>query len=164
MIFLNETKTVPRTVPVIEPLKVMFQEYIKLAGVTDSLFEFNTRNIWEQAFNRWLDRAGIQKRVGLTPYSFRRTFITNTLQNNAVLFDVQSLVGHQSAESTQVYYFPSRDSKIKAIKKLSLLSSEITLDDVHNLLLEYLSGFASESLRHELKKDGNSVVLRVWVS
>lgn len=161
MIFLQDTKTTPREIPIPKSLHDMFTSYINIANITDSMFRFRSRNVWEQSFNRWLGRAGIIKRKGLTVYSFRRTFITDTLQNDAVLFDVQSVVGHRSSETTQEYYFPNRRSKLKAIKKHTLLCNDTSIDDLYNQLVEWLAGYASSDLRHEITKNGSSIVLKI---
>lgn len=163
MIILTETKTVGRSIPITDSLAVLFQQYIDLVKPPDKIFDITSRHSWEGVFNGWLKRADITKRVGLSTYSFRRTFITNTLQNNAVLFDVQNIVGHKSAETTQVYYFPSRASQVKAIKKLSLLKDEKTIKDIHSELMEYVSTAPTGSYNLKLDEKRGRILLEIIV-
>lgn len=83
---------------------------------------------------------GITKKVA--PYSFRHSFITNSLGNGADLFAVQDIVGHTSAQTTRMYYHGNISLMKKALQKLPLVVARQNpvelIDTMNNLIDEFL--------------------------
>ena len=53
------------------------------------------------AFNTWVKRLGIQKKVSI--HSLRHAFATHLLEDGATIFQIKELLGHASLNSTAVY-------------------------------------------------------------
>lgn len=134
--FRNTKTGDTRVIPIVEPLLVVLSPYIHLAQLSDCRVLFPKRGKNEAItpkllsihFNRRLELARIPKRDGLTPYSFRHSFCTRMLSTgggNASLYDVQAIVGHKSAETTQIYAHPDLDSLHQAIRRLPLAKKHL---------------------------------------
>jgi integrase len=87
-----------------------------------------------------LEILGITKKVA--PYSFRHSFITNSLGNGADLFAVQDIVGHTSAQTTRMYYHGNINLMKKALHKLPLVvarqNPEELIETMNSLIDEFL--------------------------
>lgn len=76
-------------------------------------------NAW---FDRAVKRAGIDKKI--TFHKMRSTYACKLVQNGASLFDVQNLLGHSSATTTQVYAgLVATDVSKKAVGILNRLNT-----------------------------------------
>jgi site-specific recombinase XerD len=53
------------------------------------------------AFNTWVKRIGIQKKVSI--HSLRHAFATHLLEGGATIFQIKELLGHASLSSTAIY-------------------------------------------------------------
>lgn len=96
-----------RIVPIGQPALKAIQRYRQAAGVqTGPLFisklrkRMGVRSIWEM-MRKNLQRAGIP--IPATPHKLRHSFATHLLDNGADLRSVQSLLGHASLSTTQIY-------------------------------------------------------------
>lgn len=146
-IHVHHTKTGrPRTVPLIEPNYSSLCEYLKHI---DGIFAFpvdkyRLKHIkdmdWLMDWRRRKVKCGIMKDA--KPYSLRHSYITNTLQNGAVLFDIQDNVGHSSADTTKEYYHGNLELMRKAAQKLPLAQNHVNpreiVTQVCHLIDEFL--------------------------
>ncbi|MCB1172527.1 MAG: site-specific tyrosine recombinase XerD [Leptospiraceae bacterium] len=78
-------------------LKERFSEYFFVSKKGDCL---NRKSVW-RLLKKYLSRTGIKKTV--TPHTFRHSFATHLIENNADLRSVQELLGHIDISTTQVY-------------------------------------------------------------
>ncbi len=118
---LTDTKTnTPRNVPIAECLINDLREYIKTVK-GKYIFACNngtppTDVEWGRRFHDRLKRLGI-KRLRLTPYSFRHSFITRLLDEDINIFKVQKIVGHKKIDTTVNYTHLTTKDIISALKK-----------------------------------------------
>ena len=102
-----------RLVPVGEKCLVVLKQYLKDARplikknrVSNYLFlskksdHLNRKSVWH-FLHKYLDRTNIKKNI--TPHTFRHSFATHLLENNADLRSVQELLGHVDITTTQIY-------------------------------------------------------------
>ena len=84
-------------------------------------------------FTNRLKRLGIKYKY--TPHTFRGAFMTRNLRNGAVLFDVQDIVGHTSADTTKIYYRGGIDSQKELMKNdpanINKLSAQLIYTNRH---------------------------------
>lgn len=103
--------------PVIMDLVANYVKNLESKYLFCSAFD-NSKPMSENAyltdFRQRLERLGIKKPV--VPYSFRHSLATRLLENDALLFTVQDILGHSSPNTTRIYYHGSLKSQEKAIK------------------------------------------------
>lgn len=78
-------------------LKNKMSDYFFISKKGDSL---NRKSVW-RLLKKYLARTDITKTV--TPHTFRHSFATHLIENNADLRSVQELLGHIDISTTQVY-------------------------------------------------------------
>lgn len=78
-------------------LKERFSDYLFISKKGDYL---NRKSVW-RLLKKYLSRTGIKKIV--TPHTFRHSFATHLIENNADLRSVQELLGHIDISTTQIY-------------------------------------------------------------
>lgn len=78
-------------------LKNRFSEYLFISKKGDFL---NRKSVW-RLLKKYLARTKIKKDI--TPHTFRHSFATHLIENNADLRSVQELLGHIDISTTQVY-------------------------------------------------------------
>jgi len=71
--------------------------YLFISKKGDSL---NRKSVW-RLLKKYIERTNIRKVV--TPHTFRHSFATHMIENNADLRSVQELLGHIDISTTQVY-------------------------------------------------------------
>ncbi len=96
-----------RVVPVGDPALRAIQKYRQAAGVNagplfinKSRRRLSTRNM-QESLKRYLDFAGIPRTISM--HKLRHSFATHMLDAGADLRSVQSLLGHASLSTTQIY-------------------------------------------------------------
>jgi integrase/recombinase XerC len=96
-----------RLVPVGAPALEAIQKYRTQAGVhSGPLFlsklrkRMTARSVW-MTLKKYLDETTIQ--LPVTPHKLRHSFATHLLDNGADLRSVQTLLGHESLSTTQIY-------------------------------------------------------------
>lgn len=80
-----------------EILKNRYSEYLFISKKGDFL---NRKSVW-RLLKKYLARTEIKKVV--TPHTFRHSFATHLIENNADLRSVQELLGHIDISTTQIY-------------------------------------------------------------
>ncbi len=78
-------------------LKSRYSEYLFISKKGDFL---NRKSVW-RLLKKYLARTNIKKVV--TPHTFRHSFATHLIENNADLRSVQELLGHIDISTTQIY-------------------------------------------------------------
>ncbi len=78
-------------------LKNRFSDYLFISKKGDYL---NRKSVW-RLLKKYMARTSIKKIV--TPHTFRHSFATHLLENNADLRSVQELLGHIDISTTQIY-------------------------------------------------------------
>lgn len=78
-------------------LKSRFSDYLFISKKGDYL---NRKSVW-RLLKKYLLRTNIRKVV--TPHTFRHSFATHLIENNADLRSVQELLGHIDISTTQIY-------------------------------------------------------------
>ncbi len=78
-------------------LKNRFSDYLFISKKGEFL---NRKSVW-RLLKKYIDRTDIKKSV--TPHTFRHSFATHLIENNADLRSVQELLGHIDISTTQVY-------------------------------------------------------------
>jgi integrase/recombinase XerC len=96
-----------RLVPVGAPALEAIQKYRAQAGVhSGPLFlsklrkRMTARSVW-MTLKKYLNETTIQ--LPVTPHKLRHSFATHLLENGADLRSVQTLLGHESLSTTQIY-------------------------------------------------------------
>lgn len=78
-------------------LKNRYSDYLFISKKGDYL---NRKSVW-RLLKKYMSRTSIKKVV--TPHTFRHSFATHLLENNADLRSVQELLGHIDISTTQIY-------------------------------------------------------------
>ncbi len=103
-----------RVVFISDTAQKALKEYLsKRADVDEALFPLTPRSI-ERIVKYYAIKAGISKKV--TPHILRHCFATDLLSNGADLRSVQSLLGHSSITTTQIYTHVT-DKQLREIHK-----------------------------------------------
>lgn len=102
-----------RLVPFGEQSRIVLADYLKnsrevILRDRESEFMFiskkgeglNRKSVW-RLLKKYIARTGITKTV--TPHTFRHSFATHLIENNADLRSVQELLGHLDISTTQIY-------------------------------------------------------------
>ena len=117
-----------RFVPIIETT----QKYINIyknevrnnitvkAGHEDTLFlnrrgKQLTRAMIFTIIKQLAERIGLKKRI--SPHTFRHSFATHLLQNDADLRSIQLMLGHESITTTEIYVHMDKSHLTKVIEK-----------------------------------------------
>lgn len=153
-----------RVVPVPKIIRQDVYPYIK--DKEDKIFNVSYRAILKE-FHRRIDELGIKRDV--TPYSLRHSFITR-LVGEADLFDVQSIVGHKKANTTQIYVHKNLKSKRKAIKRDPLsrksLSAKEIINEIKKQVSKELEAYGineNKDITYSLSESSNGIELKISV-
>lgn len=106
---LDETKTIPRVVPISKSIRAELIHYIDnlespylFASRHSKKQQTFSRESWKQNFDKRIARLGIQ-RTNLSAHSFRHSFITRMIGQGVSLKVIQKIVGHSRIETTAGY-------------------------------------------------------------
>ncbi len=126
---LPTTKTVPRRVPIAPNLQEDLKEH--LSTCTHYLFPVPSPrgHVWRQG---WQKHFALRKKLvgltrqGLTPNSFRHSFISNLWEEATPLPDIMNIVGHRNPKTTLKYSHLGNKSAQKSILRHSLIRKHTT--------------------------------------
>ncbi|MDD7886992.1 site-specific tyrosine recombinase XerD [Flavivirga sp. 57AJ16] len=90
------------------------------AGYEDTLFlnrrgKQLTRAMVFTIVKRLAEKIGLKKKI--SPHTFRHSFATHLLQNNADLRSIQLMLGHESITTTEIYVHLDRSHLTKVVEK-----------------------------------------------
>lgn len=161
---LEETKTLPRVVPIAPNVLPLLTEYMAtLKG--KQLFEGVDNVDWHYNFHQRIKRMGI-KRINLTPYSLRHSFITALLSEDVNLFKVQKIVGHRRIDTTARYTHLVTSDMQKAMIKHPLILKQTDPRTMIKAIKEYIEGFdfgSNPRIKQLLSVDGDSLELKIEI-
>ncbi len=158
----HEQRFVPIASVLVEPLKKHIDKCTKYLfpssrgggrGVFDS-------GDWGYNFHERLKRLEI-RRSGLTPYSFRHSFITRMLDEDVNLFKVQKIVGHRRTETTAKYEHLTTKDIQKAILKHPLIRKNTDPQFVIDAVYEFIKGLNLEIVEFNNNEGLISMKMRV---
>lgn len=89
-------------------------EYTQNMKDDDVLFPMTTRGI-QKMVKRCAERAGIKKNI--SPHILRHSFATHLLEHDEGIRSVQSILGHESIATTEIYTHVSREHLKKIAKR-----------------------------------------------
>ena len=120
-----------REIPVRHDLEQFLREYIEAAQITEGrLFRTahrKTKTLTKNAMSgidicrmmkRWLKSAGLPGHF--SPHSFRVTTVTDLLEQNVPLEDVQYLAGHSDPRTTRIYDRRRRKVTRNIVERISI--------------------------------------------
>lgn len=111
---------------------------------------------WGYNFKKRIERMEI-KRKGLTPYSFRHSFITRLLEEDVNLFKVQKIVGHSRISTTAMYTHLTTKDIQKAIIKHPLILKSVNPVEMLTSLKEIIRTFGFDTSVFEIRESNKSV-------
>lgn len=107
-------------VDVIDRMKLYHNETIAKGCISDFFFvsrkkgRFDTSTI-ERIVRRSAQKAGIHRKI--TPHTLRHTFATNILRNGGDIRFIQTLLGHSSISTTEIYTHIDNDALREMFRK-----------------------------------------------
>lgn len=167
---LQHTKTsIPRVVPIAPNIQTSLRQYIE---VLEGEFLFAKRNgvpidsrNWGENFHHRIERMGI-KRMGLTPYSLRHSFITRLLEEDVNLFKVQKIVGHRNIETTAQYTHLTTKDIENAIKKHPLIRRTTEPKEILIALADLIKSFHLENdprFNYRIEENDHSIRFEAYL-
>ncbi|MFQ5606126.1 MAG: tyrosine-type recombinase/integrase, partial [bacterium] len=72
----------------------------------------------EDNMKKLVDRVGLEVHFRVTCHTLRHTFASHLNDNGEDILVIQSLLGHASPRSTQIYIHPSAERVRQALEKL----------------------------------------------
>lgn len=118
-IFLAQKTNSERVVPIHPTLESLLKPYIKGMGPDEYLFKNKAGTSYQPSMNSALDR--LKKRLGITGvnlYTFRHSVATDLLAKTGDLRAVQTILGHSSSSTTEIYAHTLEATTLNAINLL----------------------------------------------
>lgn len=142
-IIVEKSKTGPGRRIATPPAKKVIKRLFEYVDTVKSEYLFpNDQNLSKplsdgacrKEFKNRLTQLGVI--YNYTPHSFRGAFMTRNLREGAVLFDVQDIVGHKSAESTKIYYRGDIDTQRELMKRDPANTANLAPEEQFKHLIE----------------------------
>lgn len=109
-----------------------------------------------------LERLGIN--YNYTPHTFRGAFMTRNLRSGAILFDVQDIVGHTSADTTKIYYRGDIESQRELMKHDPASIQNLKDEEKLQLVIEEIkSTLNKHNFSIEMKESKKEFTLKVCI-
>jgi integrase len=141
VLYFNQTKTGSRKVPIPSLCLTELTEHCN--SHPDYLFPKMNPVYWNVNFHYRLRICKINRPI--VPYSLRHTAITTYLQTPGVnLYDVQALVGHKNAATTQIYYHSCMERLKQVVQKHPLITQTTTVEEKVRYICDLIRGLGIE--------------------
>lgn len=149
LLFTDTKINIPRNVPIPPNLIKELKTYI---STLDGKYLFPSRrggtekgvvvdNVdWHYNFHSRLKRMGL-KRIGISPYSLRHSFITRLLEEDVALFKVMKVAGHHDSRTTQHYTHLTEKDMQYAVRKHPLVRKSQDPKEILAAIHEVLHAF-----------------------
>lgn len=139
--YIKKTKTgLPRTLTIPTHLLPMVTRLLKETG-EGRLFPTVNAKSWGWNFRHIVKTQGLEKRPGLTVYSFRGRHLSALANNDLNIYKIKKIAGHKHIQSTEPYIFLDEGFLETAILKDPLnrkyASPEIILEDFKNAIMRF---------------------------
>ena len=113
-----------RTSILSDSISIVLQHYLKRCKPNYWMFEGPNRSKYSTAsvariLNAAVEKAGIRKRV--TPHMLRHSFATHLLEQGVDIRYIQTILGHESSKTTEIYTHVSTRSLAKIKSPLDLI-------------------------------------------
>ena len=113
-----------RTSILSDSISIVLQRYLKRCKPNYWMFEGSNRSKYSttsiaRILNAAVEKAGIKKRV--TPHMLRHSFATHLLEQGVDIRYIQTILGHESSKTTEIYTHVSTKSLAKIKSPLDLI-------------------------------------------
>lgn len=165
-LFIRKTKTGrPRTLKIPVNLLPMLGALLKQKK-TGKLFPTVNEKTWGYHYRRIVKKLGLEKRPGLTVYSFRRRHLSALAKNNISIFKIKYIAGHRHIKSTEPYILLNMEEEIEsalysdplnrdsADPKIIIENLQNTFENMHLENNPYLDFFMQKTVNHLVIKVG----------
>lgn len=120
----HKERTIPLALKVQYQIRAMHESIWKYAPTPAPCYAFYARDAFKPLTTRQVERIVLhaaRKAIGrrVTPHMLRHTFATRIMRRSPIRV-VQTLLGHSSLTSTQIYTHPDADDLRTAIDNMSL--------------------------------------------
>lgn len=162
IILFRDTKTHDnREIPI--PPNIYDKLYQHTQNLKGHVFKINTY-VWNYQFNFRLKRADIQKRKGLTTYSFRHTYATRLIEGDLSVFKVKRLLGHKNIATTEIYVHLATKDLQQAIMKHPVIAQKASPTAQIDLIYDIIKNLdLDKRFNTKIEKSKSGLKLEVQV-
>ena len=161
-IIIKHTKThTPRIIPIPPPCLEMLKELMNKNPTC--LFPKVNKKSWNYHFPKIIRELGLEKRPGLSTYSFRHAYISSLVQNDLNIFKIKQFAGHKNIQSTEKYIHlnPDLSGAIYAHPLLRKYArNEMLSTEIRKRLESYLDPL-KERVKYRLEEKTNTLYCEI---
>jgi integrase len=170
ILIIRHTKTgMPRQVPIAQNLQFELRQYVDCLS-SSNLFVTSRHKLysyacWQHSFSWRLKQLCI-KRVNLTPYSFRHSFITTMLSEDVSPFKVAKQCGNSPEVIAKTYEHLVVKDLQEAIKRHPLVRKALSGKDTLNFIETYIQQLNlsdNDKLEVAYSRNDKKIVLTVGI-
>lgn len=122
---IKDTKTyMSRKVPIAQAIRSDVYEYVSRVEPGQYVC-YMSSSAWRKAFERRLEKLGIKKVQGLSPYSIRHTAATNLVKTTGVM-SAKRILGHKELSTTEQYIHLDTQALHDAINSMTYARGKIS--------------------------------------